>query len=386
MKLLKWIISVLAFGPMLLHSQCSNQVSGLPVQSKIVVKLQVHRNGEADELGSAIYVGQDKQQAYFITAFHLIGPDKAHIPVQSVEIYFGDSPRPASASVFQNFKESLDLAVVTTAISDLPTDLPHTTKGDVEIGSVHIVGNPPAGESNVWTGTVQNKEAEGGDIQHFTTNFDKSLTGGYSGGAVFDSYGHLIGMHTASSQGYGIALKMSEVVPQLEAWRVPTNNIVSGYAVNTDNPEPDWEALSKEKLLTANELELGGIGATAFDCGKFQWSLKFLERAKEIQKSKVWQINYPFYAADLIILGKPQEGQNALQEMVSEMSKQYVFLSHGPPIAQVIGNLEKAKLKVPAQYRAWFDAAIQQSKQKLQDICAGNVSRPCRVALGQSQL
>jgi hypothetical protein len=196
-------------------------------------------------------------------------------------------------------------------------------------------------------------------------------------------------MHTASTESYGVALKISEIAPQLQAWTVPMNNVDSASLVvmasDTGLPEPDWATISKEKLLTANELELARIGEGAFQCGRYEWSVKFFERAKQVQKSRVWESDFPLYAASLMILGKPQEGKDALKEMESEMVSPNSFMRLPPPIAVAIGNLQKAKLKAPVAYRADFDSSIRYAKALLQQICNGSMSRPCQVALSQVQ-
>lgn len=367
-------------------SQCGVQINGLPVQNKLVAKLRA-KSDKGTELGSAIYVGTDRDRAYLITAAHVVFPIDSDGPVTSAEVKFSDSPQWIAASILPTYKRALDLAVVSINLGSLPTDLPHATAAQPELGTVHIVGNPAAGDSNVWTGVIQNKNAENADVQHFTTNFDQSLAGGYSGGAVFDSFGRLVGMHTSSTQSYGVALKISEIGPQLQAWTIPMTNVGSASRVvvasDTGLPEPDWATISNEKLLTADELELSRIGEGAFQCGRYEWSMKFFERAKQVQKSRVWESDLPLYAASLMILGKPQEGKDALKEMESEMVRPYSFMRLPPPIAVAIQNLEKAKLKAPVAYRADFDSSIRYARALLQQICNGNMSRPCQVALSQ---
>src|SRR5262249_37223270 len=103
---------------------------------------------------------------------------------------------------------------------------------DASVGiAIHVIGHPAAGYWSVAAGTVQNLNTPGGEIHHFTTSRDSSLAEGHSGGPVFDSQGALLGMHTASGPSYGLEAKSAEIVSQLAAWRVPTNNlstVVSG--------------------------------------------------------------------------------------------------------------------------------------------------------------
>src|ERR1019366_9640525 len=63
-------------------------------------------------------------------------------------------------------------------------------------------------------------------FQRFTTSSDPSLTGGYSGGPVLDSQGSLYGIHICTVASYAKAIKISAVMSELQAWHVPTENLV----------------------------------------------------------------------------------------------------------------------------------------------------------------
>jgi hypothetical protein len=364
------VIVIAAVEALLLGARSNAQIQQLPVQREVVIKLRVHREGRSDETGAGIYVGKDQTNAYFITAYHVIGPDSLNVPAHSVDVEFNSSPRDFAAAILLDFDPSLDLGVVSITLDNLPPNMPQLAKGDAAADTrIHIIGHPAASDWSVWTGNIQNENASG-DTHHFATSFDKSLAGGYSGGPVFDSYGHFIGMHTQSFQGYGIAIKLAEILNQLSAWRVPTNNIPLGGIIpsgsSVGGPEPDWQTLYKEKY-GSDELEVSKIGESAFNFGKYDWSRQFLERAREVQRSGVWQSRYPFYAADLFILGQRAEGNAALQEMLNQMNKPHVYLSHDPPKTMVISNLEKVRAKVPDEDKPTIDRTVQAVKRLLQD-------------------
>jgi hypothetical protein len=299
----------------------------------------------------------------------VIKPDEDNGGAPSLELRFLKSQQYFPASTLTTVNPGLDLAVVVTPVENLPSDMPKVAKGDAKARTAaYIIGHPADRDWSVWSGTVQNENLSG-NIHQFVTNLDKSLGFGYSGGAVFDSDGRLIGMHTSSSPTYGIATKITEIINQLAAWQVPTDN-VAPFGVVTEGsiigPPPDWAGLYKEDFN--DEVALGNDGASAYYRDKYEWSVKFFERAKAIQKNRVWQSKYPLYAADLFILGKSETAKTILEEMHNEMLSQHVYLSHATPIRMVIANLQTVRPKVPTNDRPTVDQALRQANQRLQEV------------------
>jgi hypothetical protein len=224
------------------------QIDNLQIQRQEVVKLKVKRKGLSDEVGAAILVGRDQSSAYFATAYHSIRPRLsqaqddcsnsfdsfgAQAPSPSVEIQLFSSPQPFKAEILDNFDLALDLGVVALPIGSAPAGLPQIPLSDaVPDTQIHIIGHPAAGPWTVWVGTLTNENGPNGDFHRFTTTRDPSLTGGFSGGAVFDSHGSLYGIHVCTTPSYGKALKVRDIVAELSAWHVPTNNLIIGTVTN----------------------------------------------------------------------------------------------------------------------------------------------------------
>jgi len=233
-----------AFSP----SAAFGQNGSMEKQMDVVVKLRIHRTLQStEETAAGVFVGRDRQNAYFITACHAVIQDDAR--VSSVQLQFRSSPQVLKAQVFEHYDPVLDLAVVQVPIVNLPQELSEIVRKDAAIGvPVHVIGHPSAGDWSVASGTIQNMNTPAGDIHHFTTSRDNSLAEGHSGGPVFDANGGFLGMHTASGPTYGIAAKSSEIVNQLAAWHVPTNNVTTvapdraGGAVG--NQQADREAIN----------------------------------------------------------------------------------------------------------------------------------------------
>jgi hypothetical protein len=246
----------LLLGRIVVIAICSQGIasaqSSPEAQRAVVVKLRIVLGNGVNDTAAGLFVGKDRQNAYFITANHAvgpIGPDFKRIPARSIQLQFRGSPQNFSASVLENYDEELDLGVVSTAVANLPPGLPKTVKKDVAVGSpIYILGHPPGGFWSVWPGNIQNENAPSGDVQHFITNRDGSLTGGYSGGPVVDSDGDFLGMHISTKTGYGVAAKSSDIVRHLDAWQVPTNNLTEFVASTPPTPPPvqrDVDAIKK---------------------------------------------------------------------------------------------------------------------------------------------
>ena len=206
-----------------------SQEDSADIPMAAIVRLVLIRPGEANETAAGLFVGADQQDAYFITAYHAIGPNKSGAPARAVQVQFRSSPQSFDAFPIANHDEDLDLGVVRVPMTNMPTNMPRIVWRSPSEGlAIRIIGHPaPAGWS-LWRGTIQNEQrASSGDIHHFVTTKDLSLAGGYSGGPVFDPSGNFLGIHTLTGDSYGLALRSDAIVSQLVVWRVPTNNLTT---------------------------------------------------------------------------------------------------------------------------------------------------------------
>jgi len=195
-------------------------------QRAAVVKLQIQRTDGAVETAAGLLVGKDQLNAYFITASHAVEQNDRGVEVRSVQIQFLIGTESFDAFVFEKYNRTLDLSVVRTALTNLPPGIPLVVRRNVAVGSsVRIIGHPLKVGWSLWQGSVQKEYGPNDEPHLFVTNLDKSLVGGYSGGPVLDSEGRFVGMHTRTDPGYGIATKSKDIIDQLVAWRIPTNNL-----------------------------------------------------------------------------------------------------------------------------------------------------------------
>lgn len=202
-------------------------------QLNLVVRVSIHRAGQVDETAAGLFVGTESQNAYFITACHAFEDDCLQRfierpPVQSVQVQFRNiQALKIDASIFERYDSRLDLGVVHIPLASLPSGLPQAARNDVAPNMpVLIVGHPVTGGWSTWPGTVRNDNVSNA-VEKFITNRDALLSGGYSGGPVFDSQGSFIGMHIETDAAYGFAAKSGDIVRRLQAWGVPTNNFAT---------------------------------------------------------------------------------------------------------------------------------------------------------------
>jgi len=205
-------------------AQLLSQSDDLQTQRMEVVKIRVVREGKPDETAAGLYVGRDLNNAYFITANHAAGPGSE--PIKALKIQFYNNVQEFEAAFALNdYSTDLDLAVIQSSSMHLPSNIPSIKNKDPQADTlVHIIGHPPKGPWSVWPGNIQNENASG-NVRRFLTNRDFSLTGGYSGGPVFDSQGFFLGMHLETDAFFGICSKSSDILRQLSAWKVPVNNV-----------------------------------------------------------------------------------------------------------------------------------------------------------------
>ncbi len=221
------------------------QSYNLEVQRLAIAKIRVLRGQSGVGTGAAIYVGNDQQSGYFVTAYHTIDPNKGRI--KSVDLQFFNSPEFVQAEIVDKFDPALDVGIIKTNLSNIPSQIKHLfVKQPNPTTVIRIIGHPPGGDWSIWSGHVENENGKNGDSRHFIINRDNSLTDGYSGGGVFDVEGNLLGMHLAQAFTYGKVLKTGEILNLLAAFRVPTNNFGQNSSENLENPPPSNSVENKE--------------------------------------------------------------------------------------------------------------------------------------------
>jgi hypothetical protein len=204
------------------------QPDPLETQRQSIVRLRVNRTNLPSETAAGMIIGWTDTRVYVITACHALLPDcgAPEAPVTGVELQGYRRAESFPAVVFGRFDPALDLAVVSAAVPrDFPLR-PALIRSDPEPGAnIHVIGHPAAGEWSVWRGSVLNENGPSGDVTHFVYAGTSLPTDGFSGGAIFNAAGRVLGLHsrTSGAAAYGLGMKMDDVVRQLQVWQVPAN-------------------------------------------------------------------------------------------------------------------------------------------------------------------
>jgi hypothetical protein len=172
--------------------------------------------------------------------------------------------------------------------------------------------------------------------------------------------GDLLGMHTKTiGTSYGAAAKITVIISELKSWNVPTGNLKSFDSIIDDLSD---QAKIYDQVKT-NEMKLGQAGIDAFNNANYIWAIRFLLRARTIQTSRVWSVDYPYLAAAFFLMGRTADGNKTLQEMVSEAQRPNVFLSHPPPLGMAIDNCGRVRPKLSPDDAKSLDAALEKLVQ-----------------------
>jgi len=106
------------------------------------------------------------------------------------------------------------------------------------------------------------------------------------------------------------------------------------------------------KQYAGDEGMLAKLGEKAFARQDYTWTIRFLEQARTVQSSKVWERDYPYLAAAYLLAnGDRARFESTLQEMLAEMRLNNSYLHFAAPIGMALRNLSDVRqyLDKPAQ-------------------------------------
>jgi hypothetical protein len=203
--------------------QCPN------ASDKMLANILIHdqfADGSAQQ-AAGIYVGKDQQSAYFVTALHTLQHENDQSFALNTQVYFYQSATPYPATVLTtHFNNTYDFGIVTVDLSHLPHAMPALTVATPQLNeSLIAVGHPATGNWSTWCGTVQSLSQGPILVENFVSN--GALDEGFSGGGAFNQDGYFEGMHLKSpTAASGAFVKSAYILQQLQAWGVPTDNLI----------------------------------------------------------------------------------------------------------------------------------------------------------------
>jgi ankyrin repeat protein len=212
------------------------------------LRLVVMLEGSLDDspvVGAGIVFARSGDALYIVTANHVIRRGAA--VAKDIRVKFKDNPDSSFAAVpASHFDADSDIAVLTVSLKQLKgvdycswftylvnTDAP--TRGD----AVYPVGNPHGFE---WTVSVKPEvvaQTRSDRILFQST----ALAPGFSGGALLDRNGRLIGMIQSDQPPYGIARQIAAIVHTLRSW---------AYFTELSQPTKDFVNAAEEAIAGGN--------------------------------------------------------------------------------------------------------------------------------------
>lgn len=113
-----------------------------------------------------------------------------------------------------------------------------------------------------------------------------------------------------------------------------------------------------------SESALATLAEKAFSRKDYRCVLTYLEQAKRVASSGVWERDLPYLAAAYLLARNDRTSfQGALGEMLGEMRRPNTFLHHGPTIGMAIGNLSEVRSYLDSQAQKTIDDTINQAIQ-----------------------
>ena len=108
-----------------------------------------------------------------------------------------------------------------------------------------------------------------------------------------------------------------------------------------------------------DESVLAVLGEKAFSQQKYECVIAYLEQAKRVQSSRVWERDYPFLAAAYLLARKDRTRfESVLQEMLGEMRLNHSFLHHGPAIGIALQNLTDIRHYIDRDGQTYIDKVV----------------------------
>lgn len=245
------------------HAQNPNPTELIPNQQAIVALLRVHRAGQSDETGAAILVGVAGQRAYLATARHVISPkeDDGNRGLQpTITLQWITSPQQYPVSIFEHDDPALDLGLVSVGTTGMPANTIPLVVGEIKPDyPMHMIGHPHLGTWSIWAGNVANDNGPDGNVGHFVYTGGSPAENGYSGGAVFDSHGHFLGMHIASAAANnGVAVKAIDLMRFQSAWHVPST-IQTAEVTTPPQPPSRYAVLLVSRAKFVDDRAIHGL-------------------------------------------------------------------------------------------------------------------------------
>lgn len=198
--------------------------------------VMIAAQGDEVRYGAGVIVGADVDRVYVVTASHVVW--SGDVPISSIIVYLqdaGGTTKSVDAHVVQtghaptynaDGSRGLDLAVLwfDRRVAPYPMNsLPFGILGDTKQlrarEKLYPVGFPNGQKKWTLSPIADHYDSSTGFLLLFNTN---SVTGGYSGGPLFNSRFQLVGIISSDSSASSDAIAIDDILRALAQWHIPT--------------------------------------------------------------------------------------------------------------------------------------------------------------------
>ena len=201
------------------------------------------------DTGAGIIISVSANSIRVLTAAHVVAK------AASVNVYFySDRVVPYSATVLPNSSDTLDLAVLEILRPQnrpLPGNIPQLAVRDRN--TLQITEHIWTVDSG-WRIVPNNVTALDHDFNTQQFEYTRGATNdGFSGGAVFDDDGRLVGIHDGGAAGgqYAVAVKLDSALEVLAALGHNTPNLARAGTIVSNNPPSPGNTESPKPVASA---------------------------------------------------------------------------------------------------------------------------------------
>lgn len=115
--------------------------------------------------------------------------------------------------------------------------------------------------------------------------------------------------------------------------------------------------------ISTHELKLSTAARSYFYQGNYRAAVRFYTQARQVEKSQVWQSDYPLLAGPYFFLNDEADYQETLNEMMSKVTYGRVgYLHHEIPLGFLLHNLGTLRSKLPENQWPLIDRYIDTIK------------------------
>ena len=140
------------------------------------------------------------------------------------------------------------------------------------------------------------------------------------------------------------------------ALRSGNNTGSTASVVSPQSSNPVAEHCESFQEFQGDEAALATLAEKAFSRQSYDCTVTYLEQARKVQSSRVWEKDYPLLAASYLLARKDRSQFKAtLQEMLGEMRRPGSYLHHEPTIGFALANITNIRFYVDPEGQSYLD-------------------------------